>query len=168
MSEQGRSGRRVRPAVRCFVRGPLSSDEAGPLQRQDHLVDGRWGHLEVALHVALGAESRMQEPKPLSVDGSRQEVGLAENCANQSRQLFRTRLSQLAFGNLARRWSRRPRTGRRSCGSLLADYSSARAAMGSPTSCGRTPMGKFRSGRWMGTPGSGAGRQSRAGLARHR
>ncbi len=42
-------------------------------------MDGRWGHLEVALHVALGAESRMQEPKPLSVDGSRQEVGFAEN-----------------------------------------------------------------------------------------
>jgi hypothetical protein len=38
------------------------------------------------------AESQMQEPKPLSVDLPRQQVGVDQNCVIKSLRLFRTRL----------------------------------------------------------------------------
>jgi hypothetical protein len=35
----------------------LSLDEAGALEAEDHLMDGRWGDAEVALHVGFGRGS---------------------------------------------------------------------------------------------------------------
>ena len=39
----------------CLSRLPL--DQAGFFEGQDHLVDGWWGDLEVALHVGFGGRS---------------------------------------------------------------------------------------------------------------
>jgi hypothetical protein len=32
----------------------LSAEEAGALEAENHLVDGRWGDAEVALHIGFG------------------------------------------------------------------------------------------------------------------
>ena len=35
----------------------LSAEEAGALEAENHLMDGRWGDAEVALHIGFGRSS---------------------------------------------------------------------------------------------------------------